>query len=72
MKIIFIKTLLARLVTVLLAKPMLYWAARWVAKQSDNELDDHGVEFVIDLVENDLDGARIELQALLEKLGRGQ
>lgn len=70
MKIIFIKTLLARLVTVLLAKPMLYWAARWVAKQSDNELDDHGVELVIDLVENDIEGARIELQALIEKLGR--
>lgn len=72
MSMTLIKTLLARLVTVLLAKPMLYWAARWVAKQSDNELDDHGVEFVIDLVENDLDGARIELQALIEKLGRGQ
>ena len=70
MNIVFIKTLLARLLTVVLAKPMLYWSARWVAKQSDNELDDHGVEFVIALVENDISGAQIELQALIEKLGR--
>ena len=72
MKLIFIKTLLARLLTVVLAKPMLYWALRFIAKQTDNKLDDHAVELVIDLVENDIEGARIELQALIEKLGRGQ
>lgn len=65
-----VKTVMARLLTALLAKPMAFWAMRYLVKQTDNELDDHAVELVISLVENDIDGARVEIKNLVEKLGR--
>lgn len=65
-----IKTVMARFIVALMAKPMAFWALRFLAKQTENKLDDHAVELVISLVENDMSGARIEIKALVEEMGR--
>lgn len=67
MSMTFIKTLLARLVLALVTKPMAYWAMRRLAKSTETLTDDYAVELIIALSENDLDGARVEIQKLADK-----
>lgn len=62
-----IKLILSRLLGQLLVAPMYKWAARFLAKQTTNMVDDDMVELGISAYENDGDEMRSRVQSLAER-----
>lgn len=52
----------------LIAKPMVFFALRMLAKQSDTLIDDKVVEVVSKAVDGDVDGTRKALMETMEKI----
>lgn len=62
-----IQQLLGRLIAAIATRKMLVWAMEYVAKKTDNNLDDDAVKVVAGALENDAEKMQEGAKGLLEQ-----
>ncbi len=65
MNIAIIKTLLMRFARAVFVRPVLYLAARLYYKMTETKYDDHGIELIISVLEDDHNGIEINFKNLM-------